>query len=376
MNSDRKNRWAVATFFLVNGFILANWVARLPRIQEHYDLSNGTLGTVLLSASLGALFAMPLTGWLIVKQGSRRLTIIGGLFYVALVALIPVMPGLLLLYLVFFTMGIATGMVDVAMNAQAVVVEQAYQRPIMSSFHAVFSGGMMLGAGSGALNSRWQIEVFPHLLSMVILALILISIASFYLVKDAPEPEQKEAAKFQLPDSRIVIFGLIAFCCMLGEGAVAEWSTNFMEHVTTASEGFAPLGLAAFSMAMMVGRVFGDAIREKSGDGKLLLWSSMLAVLGLGVVVGYPDPYLSVGGFFIVGLGLASIVPIVYSRAGNLPNIEPGVGISMATTIGYAGFLFGPPMIGFMADWMGLRVALGGVLVLFVGMLGMSGRVS
>ena len=234
----------------------------------------------------------------------------------------------------------------------------------------------MLGAGSGALNSRWQIEVFPHLLSMVILALILISIASFYLVKDAPEPEQKEAAKFQLPDSRIVIFGLIAFCCMLGEGAVAEWSTNFMEHVTMASVGFAPLGLAAFSMAMMVGRIFGDAVREKSGDGKLLLWSSLLAVLGLGVVVGYPDPYLSIGGFFIVGLGLASIVPIVYSRAGNLPNIEPGVGISMATTIGYAGFLFGPPMIGFMADWMGLRVALGGVLVLFVGMLGMSGRVS
>ncbi len=157
---------------------------------------------------------------------------------------------------------------------------------------------------------------------------------------------------------------------------MAEWSTNFMENVSLASEALAPLGLAAFSMAMMVGRIFGDAVREKLGDGKLLLYSSILSVLGLTVVVGLPQTYPSIFGFFLVGLGLATIVPIVYSRAGNLEGIDPGVGISMATTIGYAGFLFGPPLIGFMADWMGLRIAMGVVLVLFVLMLGMSRRLT
>lgn len=362
--------------FFINGFTYANWVARLPRIQEHYGLDNGGIGIMLLMTAVGALLAMPFTGWVIVRYGSRQVTRVAAVLFLGWVALLPLAPATGWLTLIFFGMGLAAGTMDVAMNAQAVLVEQAYRRPIMASFHAVFSAGMMLGAACGALFTRLGVDLLPHLLIIVSAGLVLAVISSQQLVFDRVQGPAETGNAFRWPSRSLVGIGLIAFCCMLGEGAMADWSTNYLERVAGAGQAIAPLGLAAFSLAMMTGRFFGDYIRARLGDRRLLINSSLTATAGLMLALLLPEPTLIIAGFFLVGLGLATIVPIAYSTAGNAPGLAPGVGISMVTTIGYTGFLFGPPIIGFLADWQGLRLALALVLLLFLLMSILSARLS
>ena len=160
---------------------------------------------------------------------------------------------------------------------------------------------------------------------------------------------------------------------MLAEGAMSDWSVNYMQNVAKASKSLAPIGLSAFATSMTIGRLFGDRIRTFMGDKKMITTGGLLAVLGLAIALVVPNPYFSIAGFFLVGLGLSSIVPIAYSIAGNTKHLPPGVGLAMVTTVGYSGFLFGPPIIGFIADWYTLRVALGvvGVLLILMTLLSM-----
>ncbi|RMF28607.1 MAG: MFS transporter [Bacteroidetes bacterium] len=188
------------------------------------------------------------------------------------------------------------------------------------------------------------------------------------------EAQGREETFFRLPDKALVGVGLIAFCSMTGEGAMADWSTNYLLKEVRAHPAVAPLGLAAFSTAMTLGRLLGDWGRLKVGDAWLLLGCSLLALTGLSVALLVLQPWVVIGGLFAVGLGLSVVVPIAYSQAGSLPGLAPGVGIAMVTTIGYAGFLMGPPVIGFLADWQTLRVALVFVLCLFGMMAALSWR--
>jgi len=155
---------------------------------------------------------------------------------------------------------------------------------------------------------------------------------------------------------------------MLGEGAMSNWSVNYMENITHATRSLAPIGLSAFAAAMTIGRIFGDRIRLKLGDRKMIIVGGVVAFIGLSTALLFPQPYISILGFFLVGLGLSSIVPIAYSISGNVKNLPSGVGLAMVTTVGYSGFFVGPPIIGFLADWQNLQFALGVVLLLFVTM--------
>ena len=360
------NRLAVNLIFMVNGFIYANWIARLPRVQEIYQLNNQALGLVLLFVSMGAISSMPFTGWLIHKNSSRTITLCGAVAFCLLVPGIPLLPEVWQVRILFYLVGVSAGLLDVAMNAQAVLVEQKYQKPIMSSFHALFSVGMMLGAGSGALFAKFEVSLFAHLISIVGVCLVLVLWAARHLIRDTPQAATTaEGASFRLPTKAILNVGIIAFCGMTGEGAIADWSSNYMENVAKANEALAPIALAAFSLAMTIGRLFGDRIRESLGDKRLLIYSGCISFVGLAVALAFPVPYLIIIGFLIIGFGLAAVVPIAYSIAGNAPGLPPGVGLSMVTTVGYAGFLFGPPIIGFLADWQTLRVALLFIAFLF-----------
>lgn len=369
-----KNRIAVNILFGVNGFLFANYTARLPHIQSLYDMTTGDIGVSLLIMAIGALLAMPFTGWLIVNNSSRRIAALAGLLFCGFISLIGAMPNILLLNLLFFIMGLTTGTMDVAMNAQAIAVEKAYRRPIMSSFHAIFSAGMMLGAGSGALFIYLGMSLLPHLMMVSILASILVLWAVLHLIHDEAEKSTVNHTPFSLPKASLIGVGLIAFCCMLGEGAMANWSTLYMLDIANASASFAPLGLVAFSSAMMLARFFGDQVRNQLGDRKLLIGNSMLAGVGLGMLLLFPQPFVVLIGFFMVGLGLSVIVPIAYSTAGNMPDLPSSVGIGMVTTIGYSGLLIGPPIIGFLAEWQNMQVALSFTLLLFVLMIGLSFR--
>jgi MFS family permease len=358
-------RVAVNIFFFVNGFLHANLAARYPKIQEIFSLDNGNLGLLLLSTSIGAVLAMPFTGWLIIKNGSRRIGIVSIFSYCLFFPFITWMPGLPGLIPLFFIMGITAGMLDVSMNAQAVMVEKAKRKPIMTSFHALYSIGMALGAATGAFFISLSSPLFIHLLIITIASLAASLFARFHLIQDKPQVETDGPA-FQLPSSALIGIGVIAFCSMLGEGAMADWSTNYMEKIVMAPKTLAPLGLSAFALAMTIGRIFGDSARSKYGDKTLMIACGIVATLGLIISIVMIQPIVVMLGFFLVGAGLSVIVPIAYSIAGNSPGISPGVGLAMVTTVGYAGFLFGPPIIGFLADWQTLRLALLFVVILFL----------
>ncbi|MEM0994958.1 MAG: MFS transporter [Bacteroidota bacterium] len=362
----KKSRAAVNTVFFINGFVFSNWAARIPLLQDNFQINHQLLGFVLLSASIGALVAMPTTGWFITKHGSRRITQYAALLYLLVVPIFPLSPNYQVLLLSFFAMGMTTGMLDVAMNAQAVVIENKMKQPIMSFFHAMFSAGMMIGAGSGALFSYFTLPLPLHFLIISLLSLVALLWSVRHFVADEVATDDTEATFFKLPDAALIGIGFIAFCCMLGEGAMSDWSSNYMTRIVGADKSTAPLALFAFSLAMMIGRFFGDRARLKFGDAKLLIFGSLLSILGVSTIILSSMVVLTVIGFLLVGSGLATIVPIAYSQAGNVPNLAPGVGIGMVTTIGYAGFLFGPPIIGFIADWQNLRIAFLFILALFV----------
>ncbi len=371
------SRLAVSLIFSLIGFMYANLMARLPLLQEMYDLDNGALSLVLLSISIGSLVSMPITGRIIVQTGSRQLTLWGCVVFICCYPLL-LLTGYYWGLLVFaFLMGMSSGTVDIAMNAQAVLVEGRIGRPAMSSFHALFSAGMMLGAAAGALFTRLEVPLLYHLLSAAAISLATLPWAMRYLIADRPDKASlsgSDQPKWRFRND-LVILGLIAFCCMLGEGAMADWSTNYLVNETAATAFLAPFGLAAFSTAMMVGRFGGDRVRARLGDYKLMRWGALVAFGGLLIVLAPGSAAVSIIGFFLVGIGLATIVPIAYSRAGTTAGMPAGMGISIVSAIGYSGFLIGPPVIGFIGDALGLRTGLIFVLFLFALMFFLSIRI-
>ncbi|MEX2232304.1 MAG: MFS transporter, partial [Cyclobacteriaceae bacterium] len=345
------NRIAVNITFFLNGLVYANWVSRLPRIQEQFQADNGTIGLVLLAFSLGALGAMPLTGWVIIKKGSRMIALASLIMYCALIPLIPFMAGIGSLILLYVIMGISTGMLDVAMNAQAVMVERQYNRPIMTSFHAFFSIGMALGALCGALFANLDVALSYNLIIVSAVSLFFVVRVRRNLIEDKPDiTALTDGPLFRMPNKTLLSVGIIAFCCMLGEGAVSDWSVNYMEKIALSPASLAPIALSAFAVAMTLGRLFGDRFRALWGDTKLIMYGGLISTAGLGIALLMPVPLVSIAGFFLVGIGLSTIVPIAYSIAGNAKGLPSGVGLAMVTTVGYSGFLFGPAIIGFLAD--------------------------
>ncbi|UXE65098.1 MAG: MFS transporter [Chryseotalea sp. WA131a] len=368
------SRIAVKLIFFINGFIHANMASRFPRMQEIFSINDGTLGFVLLSSSVGALLAMPFTGWLIIRNGSRRITIFSVFLYCIFVPLIPVAPNLTALVVLFFIMGLTAGMLDVSMNSQAVMVEQNQGKPIMTSFHAIFSIGMVAGASCGSLFIKLETTLFVHLSIIVTLSVMGAAWARYHLIHDKPKEKEVDGPAFRLPNAAMVSIGVIAFCCMLGEGAMADWSTNYMKNIAISGDSLAPIGLSAFALAMTLGRFFGDSARLKFGDRKLMVICGLISIAGIALMLSFNNPYSVIFGLFIIGIGLSSIVPIAYSIAGNTKDLPPGVGLAMVTTVGYSGFLFGPPIIGLLANWQTLRIALLFVAILFVVMTYLSTR--
>lgn len=364
----QKKRIAISTFFFINGLLYANWTARIPEIKDFYDVSNAGLGTLLFSMAAGSLVAMPFSGWLTTQVGTKQITWITGLLLCFLMPFIVLFHSLWIVGLFFFAMGLSVGAMDVAMNGQAVLLERDWKKPIMSSFHAIFSIGMALGAGAGALFTRFNVDLFTHFTIIATLGFIVLAVASGFLIADKPEKTAKSSggSSFVLPTKAILPLGIIAFCGMTGESSMADWSALFMNTVVGQSEYISAFAFGTFAVSMTIGRIFGDYLTEKIGTARLLTLDSILAIAGLSIALFFATPWATFLGFFIVGLGLATIVPIVYSAAGNTSGVNPSVGIAMATTIGYAGFFVGPPTIGFLSDAFGLRLGLAFTLLLFV----------
>jgi len=364
------NRIAVSTFFFVNGFLYANWTARLPELQRFYELNNAQLGTVLFCIALGSMVSMPFAGWLASRFGSDKIVKIVAILFCISIPTVVFSQNEWFIRLSFFFLGAASGSMDVTMNGQAVLVERLWGKIIFSSFHAIFSIGMALGAATGGLFSSFEVSLQTHLIIIGLLGIPPILWASTKLIRDhiheAVASSNNVKTDNFLAFKTILPFGIIAFCCMTGEGAMVDWSAIFMNTVVRQSEAISAWAFGIFGVSMTIGRIFGDYFTLKLGKRKLMLLDAFLAILGLGIALFFASVWSTFLGFFLVGLGLSTIVPIIFSSAGNLKNISPSAGISMATSIGYTGFFIGPPAIGFLAETFGLRIGLVFVLGLFV----------
>ncbi len=342
-------------------------------------MDNGQTGFVLTSLAIGSLIAMPLAGFLIVKNGSRRLAIASTILFIVAVPLMGFMPGYTALLFLMPLVGISTGVMDVAINAQAVEVEKLWGTPITSSFHAFFSGGMFVGAAVAAGFIWAGLDLGLHLvaISTITTGLSLFALRNF--LRDEPESSSQDAGGGNRFGMAIILLGLASLCTMIGEGAMADWTPLYMTRVTGSAEAIAPFGQAAFSGAMLVGRSFGDNIRGRVGSRLVVAGGALLALFGVMAAILYPTPVIAIAGFGLVGLGLSNVIPVLFSQASKLPGLRSGVGISSVSTIGYSAFLWGPPVIGFVSDYqnallpggigpfdgvVGLRVGLGVVAVL------------
>lgn len=355
-------RLAISALFFVNGFVNASWIPHIPFIQERFVLDESQLGFALLFLALGATLAMPLTGRLIAKVGSKPIIVISTL---ALCLFLPTLlwtEALSTQMGMMFLFGVFNGAMDVSMNAHGLKVEQVLKLKMFSSLHALFSSGGLLGAAlAGALLS---VEVAPlhHVISVSCLMIVL-SLFSFpHLLPAANDQEAKENTNYRkglnlsMPPKSIVLLAALAYIIMMTEGAMADWSAIFIADLEGASPALAAYGFAAFSLSMAFCRFTGDWILAKFNESAVLNTGILLSGLGMGFSVISDTPTGAIISFALIGLGLANVIPVLFKRASNIKAISPGTGIATVTTLGYAGFLCGPPLIGFMSDYTSLRI--------------------
>lgn len=313
------------------------------------------------------MLSMPVTGWLNTRIGSHWTCRVTSVILCICISLLILYPSVTYLGIMFFLLGFFSGSLDVSMNSQAVAVERLWNSSIMSSFHGVFSVGMAIGAGISAMFVSFDVSLKWHLAIIGLISIFISVWADFNTIKEpVTKDESKEDDGFRFPTLAIIPIGLVAFCGMTGEGSMVDWSALFMKDVVGADETFGALTIGAFATAMTIGRFLGDYFTDRWGRVKMLVYSSLLAILGLSLVLTIMDEGVVLLGFFLVGLGLATVVPIVFSAAGNTKGVSPSVGIAMASAIGYTGFFVGPPVIGYLADAYGLRIALTFSLTLLV----------
>ncbi|SAL53055.1 transport protein [Caballeronia sordidicola] len=350
-------RVATTAVFLANGLGIGAWAVEVPRIKEALSLSDTALGLALFAFALGAIVAMPLAGRLAPRFGSGRVTALLGVAFVIALPLPAFVPDFALLCAVLFVLGAANGALDVSMNGHASAIESEWHAPIMSSFHAAWSVGGLLGAASGAALQASGIGTAGGLLIPDAVIAVLILSGAFFALRDIG-PRVKEAVSgFVLPSGAVMKLAGLAFLCMLVEGAVADWSAVFLRSALDTQASAAALGYSSFAFAMAACRVVGDVSVRRLGSSVVVAIGGLIAALGLALVLGYPNVVSACVGFALVGIGLANIVPVIFSAAGRSTS-TPAVGVSMAATAGYAGFLVGPPLIGFAAGFLGLRLAL------------------
>jgi MFS family permease len=351
--SKKANRLAVACFFFIAGLSFASWASRIPDIKRELGLNDAVLGAVLFALPLGSMVSLPLSGWLVTRFGSKRIASVAICCYPLMLVLIGLAASTFQLAGILFCFGLLGNMCNISINTQAVGVEALYGRSIMASFHGIWSLAGFTGAAIGTLMVSYMASPFFHFCMICGACLLLVTLIQRYaLEKDAGHPDQ---AVFVKPDAMLLKLGLIAFSCMACEGTMFDWSGVYFQHVVKAPASQITLGYAAFMSTMAGGRFLGDRIVTRFGKQRILQLSGIVIATGLLTAVIFPTLITATIGFLLVGFGVSSVIPLVYSSAGKSKKFSPGVALAAVSTIGFLGFLLGPPVIGFIAQASSLR---------------------
>ncbi len=347
-------RIAVASVFFLHGLNFSSWAARIPDIQLKLGLSEAALGGVLLVLPIGSLVSLPISGVIIDKLGSRLVVLLSCLGYALTLPVLGFSPTIAVLSIGLFFFGFFGNMVNIAINTQAIGVQSHYGRTIMASFHGTWSIAGFTGAGIGTLMVALGAAPHQHYLLMFVLVMAVLLVNYPHTLR---EDVNRNTGKFKLvkPDATLVKIGLIAMCGMMSEGCMFDWSGVYFKKVVQVDEALVPLGFSAFMLTMAGGRFVSDRFTNRFGVASVLKASGILITCGLLLAVFLPYFVPSLIGFLLVGFGVSSVVPLSYSVAGKSTTMSAGMALTLVSSISFFGFLFGPPLIGFIAEATSLR---------------------
>lgn len=358
---------AVASAFLIHSTVSGTWAPRLPAIKESLELSDGELGTALVGLAIGLLAGTRAAGAPVDRFGSRPVMLVG----FPLLAATLLLPGLadsaITLFLALLVMGLASGALDVAMNAQGIEVERLLGRPILSGLHGLWSVGLGIGAGIAALAAAAGVNPLEHFAvvgaALAVASLVLLRglVPAHDHVRDDDTGREPVSVRWT---PALVLLGVIAFCSFVGEGSAADWSAVYMTQELGTSQALGAVAFAAFAVTMALARFAADPLRVRLGNVVLVRGGSLIAAAGLGIALLVHEPAAGIAGFALLGLGLGPVVPIAFSAAGDLDARATGRLVGRVATIGYVGSVAGPIMIGWMAEATSLRTSLGLVVLL------------
>lgn len=375
LRAPRAYRLALSVFFFIQGLVFASWASRIPDIKESLRLSDAALGGLLLALPAGQMAGMGLSGYLVSRFGSRLIMLIAAFLYPGALLLLGAANNLVLLAGALVLFGLCGNMINIAANTQAVGVEALYRRSILASFHGLWSLAGFTGGLLGALMVGQHQTPLVHYAIVFVLTMLLIAISAAYVLpRDAPKKSGSNSI-FVKPDRNIMLLGLITFACMICEGTMFDWSGVYFDQVVHAPVEWSRLGFIGFMSAMAGGRFAADYFITRFGAKAMLQFSGLTILSGLLLSVVLPTIVPATIGFLLVGLGVASVVPLSYSIAGRSKTIAPGVALAMVSSIGFLGFLLGPPLIGFVAEGFGLRWSFALIAVLGLGTTLLAGSV-
>lgn len=356
-------QWTTRAMFLLAGFAMSSWAALIPFAKQNVGVNAGVLGALLLCLGIGALIAMPLCGALAARYGCKRIILITGLIFgLAFPALLSshTVQGL---GIALFIFGFGIGGIECAMNVQAVIVEKAADKPLMSGFHGFYSVGCIVGSGLTTL--LLMLGLLPLQVCFVGSMLIFAVLAYFKrgLLNYANPPE---GPAFAIPRGMVLLIGVICFIMFMSEGSILDWSAVYLTESRGLSENLGGLGFGCFAIAMTFGRLTGDRVVSRFGPYNVALTGALVAALGLGIAIMLPFWQLTLLGYALMGLGSANISPVMFSAVGRQKSMPQAVAVPALTTIAYSGVLSGPAIIGFVAHHSSLTAAFGLVTALLV----------
>jgi MFS family permease len=352
----RLNRIAVSAIFFMHGLCFASWASRIPSIQDNLKLSSSALGTVLFALPFGFFLSLPFAGWLVGKLRSKRVVVLSSIFYGLSLVSIGVAADMISLFVCLFSFGFFANLLNISINTQAVAVEASYKKKIMASFHGTWSLAGFVGAALGTWMIGNAFAPLQHYMFICITFLVVNIVCASYLVnKDEASGEKRPL--FAMPDKPLISLGVIAFCSMMVEGAMFDWSGMYFIKVVQVAPEYTGVGYTVFMIAMASMRFLADSLSGRFGLKRILQTSGVLATVGLLLAVLFPELIPSLIGFFLIGMGVSAVVPMVYSAAGKSKSLSPGIALTAVSSMGFIGLLIGPPIIGFIAQATTLRVS-------------------
>lgn len=358
-------RYTVGMFFFLQGLCFSSWASRIPTIGHQLNLSHGELGSVLFALPVGLMASLLVSGGLISRYSSRQVLILSTIFYASLLPLIGLVEASWQLMCILFLLGLSGNLSNVAMNTQAVNVEAWYGRSIMASFHGLNSLAGFAGAAIGMYCLSLDLSPFIHF-SMIAAMVYLAVLIGYRYVLPFKEKVNSNKFSFPLPEGKLAVLGLVVFCGMVCEGTLFDWSGIYFMNVVGAPEELTSLGYLAFMYSMAFGRFVGDWLSSKLGVKQVIRINGLL--IGIGLTMAIVLPYLSTAtlGFLLAGAGVSTIVPLVYGSIGKSTTTSASNALAAVSSMGYMGFLIGPPLIGLLAEIANLRWAFAIVAILGV----------